>query len=82
MAAERIERLVAFQLVVGLADAHLFLVRGVGYVGEPDVNEPGGSVTWIELEDLPALIADGRVVEAASVIGPGGELLDDGFAGP
>ena len=66
----KVEHLVTFQPMVGMADAanHLFLGREVEYVGEPDVNEPG-DVAWIELADLPGMIADGSVVGAASVIG-------------
>jgi hypothetical protein len=37
-------------------------------LGEPDVNEPG-EVAWIDLHELPGMIADGRVVGAASGIG-------------
>jgi 8-oxo-dGTP pyrophosphatase MutT (NUDIX family) len=66
----KVEHLVTFQPMVGMADAenHLYLGREVEYVGEPDVNEPG-EVAWIELADLSGMIADGRVVGAASVIG-------------
>lgn len=65
-----VEHLVTFQPMVGTADAanHLFLGRGARYVGEPDVNEPG-EVAWIDLDVTPGMIADGRVVGAASVIG-------------
>ena len=65
-----VEHLVTFQPMVGTADAlnHLFLGRDATYVGEPDVNEPG-DVAWIPLDEVPAMIADGRVVGAASVIG-------------
>jgi 8-oxo-dGTP pyrophosphatase MutT (NUDIX family) len=66
----KVEHLVTFQPMVGMADAanHLYLGREVEYVGELDVNEPG-EVAWVELADLPGMIADGRVVGAASVIG-------------
>jgi ADP-ribose pyrophosphatase len=66
----KVEHLVTFQPMVGMADAenHLFLGRDVEYVGEPDVNEPG-EVAWVDLEDLPGMIAEGRVVGAASIIG-------------
>lgn len=47
---------------------HLYLGRDVQYIGKPDVNEPG-EVAWIELADLPSMIAGGSVVGAASVIG-------------
>jgi 8-oxo-dGTP pyrophosphatase MutT (NUDIX family) len=65
-----VEHLVTFQPMVGTADAanHLFLGREAKYMGEPDVNEPG-EVAWIPLADVPAMIADGSVVGAASVIG-------------
>jgi 8-oxo-dGTP pyrophosphatase MutT (NUDIX family) len=65
-----VEHLVTFQPMVGTADApnHLFLGRGPKYVGEPDVNEPG-EVAWIPLTDVPAMIVEGGVVGAASVIG-------------
>lgn len=66
----KVEHLLTFQPMVGMADAanHLYLGREVEYVGEPDVNEPG-EVAWVELQDLPGMITDGRVVGAASVIG-------------
>jgi len=64
----KVEHLVTFQPMAGMADAenHLYLGRGVEYVGEPDVNEPG-EVAWIELQDLPGMIVDGGVAGAASV---------------
>jgi 8-oxo-dGTP pyrophosphatase MutT (NUDIX family) len=65
-----VEHLVTFQPMVGMADAanHLYLGRDAVYVAAPDVNEPG-EVAWIDLDEVPGMIADGRVVGAASVIG-------------
>ena len=65
-----VEHLATFQPMVGMADApnHLYLGRNPSYVGPPDVNEPG-QVAWIGLSQVPAMIEDGRVVGAASVIG-------------
>jgi ADP-ribose pyrophosphatase len=66
----KVEHLVTFQPMVGMADAanHLFLGRDAKYIGEPDVNEPG-EVAWVPLADVPEMIAEGSVVGAASVIG-------------
>jgi 8-oxo-dGTP pyrophosphatase MutT (NUDIX family) len=66
----KVEHLVTFQPMVGMADAanHLYLGRDAAYVAPPDVNEPG-EVAWIDLDQVPGMIADGRVVGAASVIG-------------
>lgn len=65
-----VEHLVTFQPMVGMADApnHLYLGRDAVYVGPPDVNEPG-EVAWIDLAQTPAMIAQGLIVGAASVIG-------------
>jgi 8-oxo-dGTP pyrophosphatase MutT (NUDIX family) len=65
-----VEHLVTFQPMVGMADApnHLYPGRDACYVGEPDVNEPG-EVAWLDLAATPAMVADGSVVGAASIIG-------------
>jgi 8-oxo-dGTP pyrophosphatase MutT (NUDIX family) len=66
-----VEALMAFQPMVGTADAEnlLFLARGAIYVGPPaDVNE-ASAVEWIALDSVRERIARGEIVGSASVVG-------------
>ena len=67
----QLEPLIAFQPMVGTADAEnlLFIGRGAAYIGTPtDINE-AKSVQWIDLVSIPDRIARGEIVGAASVVG-------------
>jgi 8-oxo-dGDP phosphatase len=65
------EPLMSFQPMVGTADAEnlLFYSHGAVHTGQDaDINE-ATRVAWVELSSVPARIAQGEIVGAASIIG-------------
>jgi 8-oxo-dGTP pyrophosphatase MutT (NUDIX family) len=60
----------SFQPMIGNADfpQDLYLARGADQVREPETDE-AAEVAWIALDDAAAMIADGRIAGAATVIG-------------
>jgi 8-oxo-dGTP pyrophosphatase MutT (NUDIX family) len=63
--------LCTFQPMVGTADAEnlLYLARGADDTGAaPDINE-AQQLRWIEIAEAEAMIASGKIVGAASVVG-------------
>ena len=67
----RAARLVlSFQPMIGNADfpQDLYLARGADLVREPQADETA-EVAWVALDDAAAMIADGRIAGAATVIG-------------
>jgi len=60
----------SFQPMIGNADfpQDLYLARGADLVREPETDE-AAEVGWIPLDDAAAMIADGRIAGAATVIG-------------
>ena len=71
-----IEHVLTFQPMTGTADsAHeLYLARGANQVSAPEADETA-AVRWTPLAEIPALIADGAVVGAATIIGAQHALL-------
>jgi 8-oxo-dGTP pyrophosphatase MutT (NUDIX family) len=71
-----IEHVLTFQPMTGTADsAHeLYLARGAELVGAPEADETA-AVRWMPLAEMPALIAGGAVVGAATIIGAQHALL-------
>lgn len=71
-----VEYVTSFQPIVGSADSEqaLYLARGADQVGVPDVNETE-AVKWFPLAETSAMIADGRIVGAATIIGVQHALL-------
>lgn len=65
-----VAHLLTFQPLIGSADCpqELYVAHGASLVGDPDVNE-AEAVRWVALADIPAMVAGGQVVGAASVIG-------------
>jgi 8-oxo-dGTP pyrophosphatase MutT (NUDIX family) len=67
----KLEPLIAFQPMVGTADAEnlLFIGYGAEYIGPPaDINE-AKRVEWISLDTVHDRIKRGEIVGAASVVG-------------
>lgn len=65
-----VERLLAFQPMVSTIDSEnqVFLAHGAEYVGAPtDINE-AARVAWIDLPEIPAMIARGEIVGSTSVV--------------
>ena len=52
----------------------LYLARGADHVSAPEADETA-AVRWTPLAEIPALIADGTVVGAATIIGAQHALL-------
>ncbi len=71
-----IEHVLTFQPMTGTADsAHeLYLARGADQVSAPEADETA-AVRWTPLAEIPALIADGAIVGAATIIGAQHALL-------
>jgi 8-oxo-dGTP pyrophosphatase MutT (NUDIX family) len=65
-----VERLLTFQPAIGSADApqDLYVAHGADLVGEPDTDE-AEAVRWVGLDEAQAMIAQGEIVGAATVIG-------------
>lgn len=65
-----VERLLSFQPMVSTIDSEnqVFLARGAEYVGDPtDINE-AARVAWIDLAEVPSMIAKGEIVGSTSVV--------------
>jgi 8-oxo-dGTP pyrophosphatase MutT (NUDIX family) len=65
-----IEHMVTFEPMIGMVrnPHHLFLARGADPVGEPtELNE--GRYEWVPLAKVPALIAEGRILNAGTLVG-------------
>ena len=60
----------SFQPMIGNADfpQDLYLAPGADLVREPETDETA-EVAWVALDDAAAMIADGRIAGAATVIG-------------
>jgi 8-oxo-dGTP pyrophosphatase MutT (NUDIX family) len=65
-----VEFVMTFQPIIGSADSEqeLYLARGADRVGQPDGNETE-AIRWFPLDATPAMIADGQIVGAATIIG-------------
>lgn len=65
-----LELLMTYQPIIGSGDCpqDLYVARGAEPTGEvPDINE-AADVRWVPVSDVPAMIATGEVVGAATVI--------------
>jgi hypothetical protein len=71
-----VEYVMTFQPIIGSADSEqqLYLARGADQVGSPDGHETG-AIRWFPLEETPAMIADGQILGAATIIGVQHALL-------
>lgn len=68
--ARTVEHLVTFEPMIGMVrNAHyVFLSRGAERVGEAtELNE--GTFEWVPLDEVPALIAEGKIVNSGSLVG-------------
>jgi len=65
-----VTRLLTVQPLVGSADCpqEIYIAHGAERVGDPDANETE-AVRWVSLDDIPAMIAGGEIVGAATIIG-------------
>jgi len=65
-----IRHLLTFQPIVGSADCpqEVYVAHGAEQVGAPDGNETE-AVAWLPIAEVPAMIADGSIVGAGTIIG-------------
>jgi 8-oxo-dGTP pyrophosphatase MutT (NUDIX family) len=68
---DHLEPLASFQPMPGMVDTpHVVLLsRGAEHVGEPTDEEEASVIRWVPLSEIPALIADGLVAGAGSLVG-------------
>jgi 8-oxo-dGDP phosphatase len=71
-----VEYVMTFQPIIGSADSEqeIYLARGADLVGKPDRNEIE-AIQWFPLDNAPAMIADGQIAGAATIIGVQHALL-------
>ncbi len=65
-----LEHLVTFEPMIGTVRSahHMYLARGATRVAEAsELNE--GTFEWVELSEVPELIAKGRIVNSGSLVG-------------
>ncbi|ODU04286.1 MAG: NUDIX hydrolase [Pseudonocardia sp. SCN 72-86] len=65
-----VEHLVTFEPMIGMVRNahHVFVARGAERVGDAtEVNE--GRFEWLQLADVPELIAKGRIMNSGSLVG-------------
>jgi len=65
-----VRHVMTFQPIVGSADCpqDVYLGYGASLVGTPDANETE-QTRWVPLAEIPAMIASGDIVGAATIIG-------------
>lgn len=61
--------LVSFQPMIGMADApqDLYVARGADHVGDPHIDE-AEQVRWVPVDEARQLVAEGKIVGAATVM--------------
>jgi 8-oxo-dGDP phosphatase len=71
-----VEYVMSFQPIIGSADSEqaIYLAHGADKVGDPDGNETE-AVKWFPLDETPAMIAEGQIAGAATIIGVQQALL-------
>jgi len=67
----QLETLASFQPMPGMVDTpHVVLLsRGAEHVGEPTDEEEVSVIRWVPLSEIPALIANGLIAGAGSLVG-------------
>jgi 8-oxo-dGTP pyrophosphatase MutT (NUDIX family) len=67
---QRMEFVLSCQPIIGNADypQDLYLAHGARRVGDPEVDE-AAEVRWVPVEETPAMITNGDILGAMTVIG-------------
>lgn len=68
--ARSVEHLVTFEPMIGMVNCphHVFLGRGAEQIGEPTETTEMQRMEWVPLKDVPALIGNGQVKGAGSLV--------------
>lgn len=67
---EGVEHVVTYQPMVGMVESphEVYLARGATQVGQPTDAEEAGRVEWIPLADIPALMAEGKLMGSGTLV--------------
>ncbi|UQX00896.1 GntR family transcriptional regulator [Streptomyces sp. RerS4] len=65
-----VEHVVTYQPMIGMVDSphEIFVARGATKVGEPTDAEEAGHVAWIPLDEISALMADGKLMGSGTLV--------------
>ncbi|MET8297880.1 NUDIX domain-containing protein [Streptomyces sp. NPDC005180] len=65
-----VEHVVTYQPMIGMVDSphEIFVARGATKVGEPTDAEEAGQVAWIPLDEIPGLMAEGKLMGSGTLV--------------
>ncbi len=65
-----VEHVVSYQPMIGMVDSphEIFVARGAEKVGEPTDAEEAGEIAWIPLDDIPRLMAEGKLMGSGTLV--------------
>jgi 8-oxo-dGTP pyrophosphatase MutT (NUDIX family) len=65
-----LEHVVTFQPMIGMVDSphEVFVGEGATLVGEPEEGEEVGDIAWVPLAEIPALMAEGKLMGAGTLV--------------
>ncbi|MCX5013512.1 NUDIX domain-containing protein [Streptomyces sp. NBC_00555] len=66
----QVEHVVSYQPMIGMVDSphEIFVARGAEKVGDPTDAEEAGEVAWIPLDDIPRLMAEGKLMGSGTLV--------------
>jgi 8-oxo-dGTP pyrophosphatase MutT (NUDIX family) len=65
-----LERVVDFEPMIGMVDSrhHVYIARGVEKAGEPTEKNEAAHMEWVPLDDIPGLIAAGKIRNSGTLV--------------
>lgn len=65
-----VEHVVTFEPMIGTVTSphHVFLARGVEWVGDPTEKNESQRTAWVPLTDLPQLLTSGKIVNSGTLV--------------
>ncbi|MBV6700598.1 NUDIX hydrolase [Kitasatospora aureofaciens] len=65
-----LDHVVTFQPMVGMVDSphEVFVGEGATLVGKPEDGEEAGLISWVPLADIPALMAEGKLMGSGTLV--------------
>ncbi len=66
----KVEHVVTYQPMIGMVDSphEIFVARGATKVGEPTDAEEAGHVAWVPLDEIPALMSEGKLMGSGTLV--------------
>lgn len=67
---DQLDHVVTFQPMVGMVDSphEVFVGHGATLVGEPEAGEEAGRVAWLPMSEIPALMAEGKLMGSGTLV--------------